>query len=80
MNNNLYNSSSAFLSSSRISTICFANNSNNSIFLATILTQAIQALVYSRFPPKIQFYYSFLSSLSPWDISRVDSEGKFFEI
>ena len=44
MNKNLYNSSSAFLSSSRISTICFANNSNNSIFLATILTQAIQAL------------------------------------
>ena len=33
---------------------------------------------YSRFPWKIQFFYSLLSLLSPWDIPMVDSEERTF--
>ena len=35
---------------------------------------------YSRFPRKIQFFYSLLSLLSPWDIPTVDSEERSFGI
>ena len=36
--------------------------------------------IYSHFSPKIQSFYSLLSSLSPRGISRVDSERKAFKI
>ena len=49
------------------------------------LRSCVQAFIQSLFSaavilPKIQFFYSLLSSLSPWSIPRVDSERKIFKI
>ena len=47
-------------------------------FLASSIHAFIQALCSTAvFNPKIQFFCSLLSSLSPWDIPRVDSEEKY---
>ena len=34
--------------------------------------------VYSCFPPKIQFLYCLLSSVTPWGGPMMDTEGKMF--